>query len=144
MLLLSNQGNIVGKDLELEATPDQLTKTLDQGWSVRLKIWKIHKTLAVGSDYPTHEITDNWLKQINPEKILCHAQNLGAIMWLQSNNIHFYCRKNDSISITNRGIILTFGDLAIPNAIAMEADLCLAGHLKDCLGICSNYIGGYL
>ena len=87
MILISHRGNINGKHVEDENSPNHINNAIEKGYSVEVDVW-YKNGFYLGHDNPTYKIDVNFLQQ---EKIWCHAKNLEALSKMNKySNIHYF------------------------------------------------------
>ena len=144
MFFISHRGNVNGKNIHLENSPNYIQQALDLGFHVEVDVWKHNNTFLLGHDSPMYPVDITFLQN---DKIWCHAKNLSALESLLQNNCHVFFHHNDSYTITSKGFIWSFPGLPIntstiavlPELIAYYTD----SELNSCLGICSDFIEIY-
>jgi len=138
MKLISHRGNISGKQPGLENMPEYVLDTLKKGYDVEIDVW-YNNGFWLGHDKPTFPIGISFLKN---KKLWCHAKNFKALsMMKKENNIHYFWHQNDDYTITSQNYIWTYPNkLLYCDSICVLPELGHAENIKDCYGICSDYI----
>lgn len=141
-LYIAHRGNTKGPNPSLENSPAYIQKALDEGFHVEIDVWVKDGKVYLGHDEPEYEVDLNYLK--NP-KFFCHAKNFEALelMYLNSEDIHFFSHDKDSHVLTSKGYIWIYPGqptskntiIVMPETVEMtESQLC------NCKGICSDYV----
>jgi hypothetical protein len=138
MKLISHRGNISGKQPGLENMPEYVLDTLKKGYDVEIDVW-YNNGFWLGHDEPTFPIGVSFLKN---KKLWCHAKNLEALsMMKKENDIHYFWHQSDDYTITSQKYIWTYPNkLLYCDSICVLPELGHAENIKDCYGICSDYI----
>jgi hypothetical protein len=138
MKLISHRGNISGKQPGLENMPEYVLDTLKKGYDVEIDVW-YNNGFWLGHDEPTFPIGVSFLKN---KKLWCHAKNPEALsMMRKENDIHYFWHQNDDYTITSQKYIWTYPNkLLYCDSICVLPELGHAENIKDCYGICSDYI----
>ena len=140
-LLISHRGNIDGKIVERENSPEYIMEAINKGYSVEVDVWYVSGVLYLGHDKPQYDISIDFLKN---DKLWCHCKNIEALKYLIDNNIHCFFHQQDDVTLTSLGYIWTF-----PKKRLIEGSICVMpeygyeGDLNVCYGICSDNIGDY-
>ena len=143
MILISHRGNTNGKFESYENEPMYIDKAISQGFDVEIDIWMIDGILFLGHDKPQYE-------NVRYEFLLkrgmwLHAKNGDAFYeLLRDYEAHVFWHKNEDWVLTSKGIIWTYPNKFLyANSICVLPELGYNGKLKDCMGICSDYISKY-
>lgn len=141
MILISHRGNITGKNIERENSPEYIQKALNNGFHVELDIW-YQDGWYLGHDQPQYKIDFEFL--LNP-KFWCHAKNKEAFLKLKQNkNINCFWHDKDVYTLTSYGYIwCNINAPLIENSICVMPELGISGDIKKCSGICSDIIANY-
>jgi hypothetical protein len=142
MIFIAHRGLTEGPDPTLENRPDQILKTLDQGFHCEIDVRYINGQWLLGHDRPDYEVTYEFLEQPG---LWIHAKNLEALYVLGANkSLDFFWHQNDDFTLTSRGAIWTF-----PKRPLTKDSIMLMPEWHDpnfekldfnCLGICSDYV----
>ena len=162
MIYISHRGNINGKNPERENSPDYILEAIDKGYEVEVDLWLLKDKWYFGHNEPTYDVGDlgEYLKYFN--KIWFHCKNLEAFGTLLvsknfivsgsehnyslDNNEKFFWHQNDDFTLTSTNKIWTypgkelcdFSIAVLPETVNYADD-----ELKNCYGICSDFIEKY-
>ena len=139
-ILISHRGNLNGKNISLENSPQYVKKALDLGYDVEVDVWFVDDEFYLGHDNPKHKVDVGFLKN---EKLWCHAKNVLALNKMLENNVHCFWHQEDDVTLTSKGIMWTYpGKELTNNSIQVMPELHDNEH-KNIMGICSDYIEKY-
>jgi hypothetical protein len=147
MLYISYQGIFDGKNYEDANTPDQISKSFNNGYSCMVDVWRIDDTLCVGPEAAPIPVTDKYL-QGNRFWIKCGNQE--TYDWFTTQPIkqypnYFYQPNSMVNALTSSNKLWTPGTVPVNNTsiIALpeikDRGLLSTVHLR-CYGICSTYL----
>lgn len=139
-LLISNRGNLGGRDKEKENKPDTIRAVIDVGFCVKTDIWLIKNKTVTGVDQPIMEFN---LDTVDKEKILIQARNPSAFAFLLKGGYHCFWRESDNFVMTNRNFVLSYAGTLFPHAILMMPEDNTIMTNDNYIGICSDFIAGY-
>jgi hypothetical protein len=142
MKLIAHRGLTDGPNKDLENSPEQILKAIDQGFDCEIDLWIINSELYLGHDEPTYPIDKTFLNNFG---LWIHAKNLGALRWLTDTSYNFFWHQNDDCVITSHKFIWTFPEKELTQR---SIRLMPEWHdpefktIKDtkCYGICSDYV----
>lgn len=143
MILISHRGNINGKIIDRENTINYIEEALNKGYNVEVDIWYNEKSLYLGHDDGKEKVSIEFLKN---EKIWAHAKNYDALRILLDNGVHTFFHNEDNYTLTSKGHIWAYPVKNYPNeviAVLPEWNNELKDFPKNCVGVCSDYIGYY-
>lgn len=142
MLYYAHRGNINGRNLKLENTPEYILAAIKAGFFVEADIWFIHDKFLLGHDKAQYNMTNDLLLN---ENILWHAKNKDAFeRLLEYKEIHCFWHQDDSYTLTSKRIPVIYpGKPLINNCILMDNSK--FNYEKDeiknkCFGVCSDII----
>ena len=143
MILISHRGNINGKNIPLENSPDYIKNAIHLGYDVEVDIWYHNNTFWLGHDNPKYQIGLYFLLE-NADKLWCHAKNIEAIIEMKKEkSINCFWHQKDDITLTSKGYIWAYpGKQPIKNSIAVMPEI-YKDNVDKCIGICSDYIKKY-
>ena len=142
MKLISHRGNVRGKIVKLENTPNYIDKAINEGYDVEIDIWYKNNNLYLGHDYGQHLIDLDWLLR-RSTKLWCHAKNGEALHYLWQHPLHYFWHQKDKFTLTSREFIWTYPKgLLYSNSICVLPELGYSGEF-NCYGVCSDYIENY-
>ena len=144
MILISHRGNIDGKIPEKENHPNYIDATLGSGYDVEADVWYIDGKIMLGHDNPQYEVNLRWFTdRIN--KLWVHCKNTGSLVYLRDcgYDINYFWHQTDDVIITSKGFLWVHpGKQPINNSIAVLPEL-FNDDIKECIGICSDFIIKY-
>lgn len=143
MIKIAHRGNINGKILERENSPDYILEAISKGYDVEIDVWLIKDELYLGHDNPKYIINPSFIEN---KRLWCHAKNIQALNYCLKNKkkIHSFWHQNDDYTITSNGFLWTYpGKLLVPSSIAVLPELIPNYNTKNVLGICSDFIVKY-
>ena len=144
MRFISHRGNVCGPDEDKENHPDYLRKALDEGWEVEVDVWLENGELVLGHDEPLYGIEVGFLQD---SRVWCHCKNLGALVRLErEQDIHYFSHHADPYTLTSAQYIWVYPGNPVPRArgILVMPETCpLEQKLRECAGVCSDYIVEY-
>ena len=143
MILISHRGNINGKNIPLENSPDYIKNAIHLRYDVEVDIWYHNNTFWLGHDNPKYQIGLYFLLE-NADKLWCHAKNIEAIIEMKKEkSINCFWHQKDDITLTSKGYIWAYpGKQSIENSIAVLPEI-YKDNVDKCIGICSDYISNY-
>ena len=140
-IYISNRGNLAGRNPDEENKPDYLEKALDSGVCVKTDVWMIKNKTATGTDRPSIGIN---LNLFDKERLLIQARNPTALLLLLKKGYHCFWRESDSLIMTNRNFILSYAGSIFPKSIIMLPEENAIITNGDYMGICSDFISGWV
>lgn len=140
MILIAHRGNINGRQLKMENNPTYLLEALNKGYQVETDVW-YDNGWWLGHDEPKYKCNRKDLRAY-----WCHAKNIESLYKLREKNIHCFWHDKDDVTLTSSGWIWTH-----PTKKLTKKSICVMPEysnyknteLKNCAGICSDYIGKY-
>ena len=143
MILISHRGNIDGKIIERENHPSYIDEAIALGYEVEIDVWMIEGILLLGHDEPQYGVTQQWMNE-RFNKLWIHCKNIEAMEWFNMiDGFNYFWHEEDTVTLTSRGAIWAYpGKQPIKGSIAVMPEI-YNDNLKDCIGICSDYINDY-
>tara|TARA_B100001057_G_scaffold258150_1_gene258297 strand:+ start:453 stop:887 length:435 start_codon:yes stop_codon:yes gene_type:complete len=143
MIYISHRGNLNGKVVERENSPQYIKEAIEAGYFVEVDLWWENSSLWLGHDEPQYKTSVYDLKDMST-RLMCHAKNHKAITALNDADLHWFWHDNDDYTITSQGFIWAYpGKPSVgENTIAVLPEI----HETDTqlfYGICSDYIERY-
>jgi len=142
MIFIAHRGLTEGPNSKLENRPEQILKSLEQGFHCEIDVRYIDGRWLLGHDNPDYEVNYEFLEQYG---LWIHAKNLDALYVLGANKkLNFFWHQNDDFTLTSQGQIWTF-----PEKTLTRDSIMLMPEWHDpnferlnfnCLGICSDYV----
>ena len=142
MKLISHRGNIDGKNPKEENNVLYIQKALKLGYDVEIDVWNINKEWYLGHDEPQYKIKYDFLTL---DGLWLHAKNGDALYHLlQDRCCNVFYHTDEDWVLTSKKYIWTYpNQLLYPNSICVLPELGYNGDLKNCKGICSDFISKY-
>ena len=140
---ISHRGNIDGRVVNSENSPDYISFALDKGYEVEIDVWFVDDSYYLGHDEPLYLVKESFLEN---EKFWCHAKNEESFFrMLQNPNIHCFWHQNDDYTLTSKGIPWVYpGKKVFENSIWVLPEKTTYKYIQlNCLGICSDNISLY-
>lgn len=141
MILISHRGNLSGKQVYLENSPEYIDEAISLGFDVEIDIRLFDNNLYLGHDYPQYIVTKDWLLE-RTNKLWIHCKNYESISYFNhlSERFNYFWHQSDDLVLTSLGYIWAHpGKQPIENSIAVLPEL-LSDSIDNCLGVCSDYI----
>jgi len=152
---IAHRGNINGRNIKRENSPDYIKETLDKGYDVEIDVWCIDNEWYFGHDKPQYKVD---LKMFIYEKkydnrIWFHCKNFESLYTMNYkhsllfNQFEYFWHENDNFTLTSkRKYIWTY-----PNKKISKTSICVLPEISNytekdlnlCKGICSDYISKY-
>jgi len=148
MILISHRGNTNGPNPELENTLEYINSAIGAGYECEIDLWVNDGTLFLGHDAPIHSIDLEQIRKLAGH-LYIHAKNADAVEYLIKHDwygYNFFMHDKDPYVLTSRGEAWCYpSKMAIPYGINLmpEWNNLTKQDLKDCYGVCSDYIGRY-
>ncbi len=140
MFYISHRGNIDGINKKFENDPEYINHALNMGFHVEVDVRIKNKKFFLGHDKADFEVNKKFLLN---NKIWCHAKTVEALIELKRINAHYFWHQNDDYTITSKGYFWTYpGKKIVKNSICVLPEQ-IKSKIKDCAGICSDYIDRY-
>lgn len=150
MRLIAHRGNLLGPIPSRENSPDYIDEAINGGFECEIDLWEKDELFYLGHDRPQYLISLTDLIEWN-SAIWIHAKNQESLEWLiedkkQGGTFNFFWHENDKFSITSKNILWCYpsanvfkeGINVMPEWNNLEKE-----KLKNCVGICSDFIGKY-
>lgn len=150
MKLIAHRGNINGKNPLQENSPFYIEEALNKGYDVEIDVWYLNNKFYLGHDEPSYNINVEFLQN---NKLWCHAKTLDSLYKMleyqylgDNDSIHCFWHQTDQVTLTSQNYIWTF-----PGYKLFDSSICVLPekanyteeNLKNCAGICSDYIEKY-
>lgn len=144
MKIISHRGNINGPNNERENHPDYINEAIEEGYDVETDVWFINDKWYLGHDNPEYEIKYNFLFD---SRFWLHAKNGEAFHKLfkdKNYNFNVFWHTTEDWVLTSKGYIWTYPNKKLySESICVLPELGYDGNLKECYGICSDFIIKY-
>ena len=144
-IFISHRGNLNGKNINLENSPEYINNALKEGYDVEIDVWFEEKVFFLGHDKPVYPINKSFLSN---RKLWCHCKNIEALIELKKLNsthcgeFHYFWHENDKVTITSKGYIWAYPGNDVEGSIAVMPEI-NNDDTSNRLGICSDYIVKY-
>ena len=143
MILISHRGNLNGKKVERENSTEYIDKAIEKGYFVEIDVWYKNDDFYLGHDDPKDKISLSWLKERN-HMLVIHCKNVEALLLLRHDFKCFAHDGDDFVLMSNCFWIWTYpGQQLTEDSIAVLPEYVSNWDIKNCLGICSDYIERY-
>jgi hypothetical protein len=145
MILISHRGNINGKNPERENSPDYILEALKLGYNIEIDVWYTDDGWYFGHDEPIYK-SDPQNFMWYYDKLWWHCKNLQALKKIREYRYHHFFHQKDDFTLTSKNYIWTY-----PGGSLTQFSICVLPEtvnysekeLKECYGICSDYIENY-
>jgi hypothetical protein len=142
MLFISHRGNIDHQNHKRENTKNYILEALALGFDCEIDIWVIDNIIYLGHDNPVSPIDIQFLLN-NKEHLWIHCKNFKALDFFSKNTeFNYFYHDKDHYTITSKSYI--WGNInshIINNMICvMPEKYTVLKSIKNCYGICSDYI----
>ena len=137
MIYISHRGNINGKNVRYENSPDYIQKAIDKGFHVEVDVWSFEDDgYWLGHDEPQYHVEENYLED---SKLWCHAKNIYALnQMIENGKIHCFFHHEDDVTLTSQGYLWTY-----PGRDLTKNSIVVLPNKKpdvEVAGICSDFI----
>lgn len=140
MKLISHRGNLNGRNINRENSPEYIKKAIKLGFDVEIDVWYINNEIYLGHDNPEYLIDIDFLKN---EKLWCHAKNIEALGFMIENDIHCFFHQEDDVTLTSKNFLWVYPNKPYTkNSILVIKDDKIIKN-KNLYGICSDYVSLY-
>ena len=140
---ISHRGNIDGRIINVENSPEYINRALSQDYEVEIDVWFVNDSFYLGHDEPLYLVDEEFLEN---DKLWCHAKNEESFYKMLSNSkIHCFWHQTDDYTLTSKGIPWVFpGKKVYENSIwVLPEETIFKNIMINCLVICSDYISKY-
>ena len=136
MKIISHRGNLNGKNVKLENSPNYIQSAIDEGFDVEVDVWYIDGTFLLGHDTPTYQVEKSWIVS-RGDTLWLHAKNKEAFYQLGQENLHYFWHQTDKYTLTSKGIPWCYPKQYAKNGITVIRGI----HLpkEEVYGICTDY-----
>jgi hypothetical protein len=142
MKLIAHRGNINEPNPQKENHPDYISEAVQLGYDVEIDVWLIDNKWYLGHDNPQYEIKYTFLLDF---RFWLHAKNGDAFNELVNNDyVNTFWHTTEDWILTSKKYIWTYPNKKLfANSICVLPELGYIGNIKECHGICSDYIIKY-
>lgn len=144
MIFISHRGNLNGKEINLENSPNYIDNALNQKFDVELDIFLENEKFYLGHDEPQYLIDISWLNK-RKNNLWIHCKNIPAMVYFNmlKKKYHYFWHENDTLTLTSKNYIWCFPNKQpTNNSIAVMPEI-HQDDIEKCVGICSDYIDKY-
>lgn len=145
MILISHRGNLNGRMVDLENTPEYIDLAISKGFDVEIDVWLVDGKIYLGHDSPETEITKSFLSE-RKDRLWVHCKNVDMVSFLnlEKELFNFFWHENDTLTLTSKGYIWAYpGKQPIKNSVAVLPEI-TQDLVTSCVGVCSDFIFKYL
>ena len=142
LFFIAHRGNVFGKEINLENSPDYIVRALEMGFDVEVDVWNKHGEWYLGHDNPDHRIDEKFL--IN-DRLWCHAKDFQSLKKLSLlSGVNCFWHQSDDYTLTKNGFIWTYPgkqlcDLS-SSVMPEEIDTQFKNIDHNVAGYCSDHI----
>lgn len=144
---ISHRGNVNRCNPDKENHPDYVQRALDMGFDVEVDLWFICGEWYLGHDDPKWCIDEKFLQE---KGLWLHCKNASTMSVLASrpeSGLKFFWHQEDDIALTSNRLLWTHPkfDVLFTNSVAVmpENSRWIIPEIRDCIGVCSDYIERY-
>jgi len=144
MIIIAHRGLLEGPNKELENSPEQIEKAIDENFNVEVDVRYVDREYYLGHDGPQYPVDVEWLTSIIPFAWF-HCKNVEALLQLKKsgNPFHYFWHEEDTLTLTNKQFVWVYpGKQPIKNSISVMPEL-FNDNVSLCIGVCSDYIKKY-
>lgn len=144
MIIIAHRGLLEGPNKELENSPAQIEKAIDENFNVEVDVRYIDREYYLGHDGPEYPVDIEWLASIIPFAWF-HCKNVEALLQLKKSRhpFHYFWHEEDTLTLTNKQFIWVYpGKQPIRNSIAVMPEI-HNDDVSECFGICTDYSYDY-
>jgi hypothetical protein len=142
MKLIAHRGNVHGPNINRENQPDYIKDALTDGYDVEIDVWFLENKWYLGHDGPQYKVKYDFLTL---DGLWLHAKNGDAFYHLlQDCYCNVFWHTDEDWVLTSKNDIWTYPNKFLyPNSICVLPELGYNGDIKNCKGICSDFISRY-
>jgi hypothetical protein len=140
--MIAHRGNLDGRNISWENSPDYIAKALGFGYSVEIDVWCLYGKFFLGHDTPQYTIDYEFLRQPH---LWIHCKNIEAMALLSDDeSLNIFAHKS-GIAITTKGYLWTApGEIITRKSIAVMPELMPDWDIENAYGICTDYPFKYI
>lgn len=149
MYFIAHRGNIFGPDPTRENSPSYIKDAIARGFDVEVDVWWKQGQYYLGHDEPTYQVPLSFFEE-NKSKLWCHAKSVYTLsrLLMEVPDVHVFSHDVDHVVLTSKVIPWVYpgqpiDSLSICVMPERTKDAYTFQQLKDCKGICSDYVGWY-
>ena len=142
MKFIAHRGLTQGPNFNLENKPEQIEKSLAEGYDCEVDLWLVDSVFYLGHNKPEYAINERWLQKTG---LWIHAKNLEALKWLTTRiYMQYFWHQEDDFTLTSHNYIWTYpGKETTERSIIVmpeRFDKDLEKEYNGVYGICSYYV----
>lgn len=144
MIIIAHRGLFEGPNKEIENSPIQIEKAIDEKFNVEVDIRYIDHEFYLGHDIPQYSVDIEWLISLIPYAWF-HCKNVEALLRLKKSkyDFHYFWHEEDTLTLTSKGFIWAYpGKQPIRKSIGVMPEL-YNDDVSECFGICTDYAHAY-
>ena len=106
MFLISNNGNLNGKNPLMENNPMACDNVRHMGYDVKIDVWLTDKGWFLGNEKPQFSIEFEYLLR---DGFWCQAKNIGALReMIQHEQINCFWHQQDNYTVTSKKFVWAY------------------------------------
>ena len=143
MRYIAHRGLTKGPDANLENRPEQILKSLGEGFDCEVDLWLVNSKYYLGHNSPTYLIDKEFLNQSG---LWIHCKNLEALEFCQNNiKLNYFWHQEDDYTLTSKGYIWAYPGKKLSKFSIMVMPELVDPTLSNtrnvsCYAICSDYV----
>jgi hypothetical protein len=143
MRYIAHRGLTKGPNAKLENQPEQISKSLAEGFDCEVDLWLVNSDFYLGHDRPDYPIRKEFLNQPG---LWIHCKNLEALEFCQYNiNLNYFWHQEDDYTLTSKGFIWAYPGKKLPKLGVMVMPESVDPTLSNtrnisCYAVCSDYV----
>lgn len=137
LIIISHRGNINGKDINKENSPEYIQSAIDLGFDVEVDLRVKNDSLFFGHDLAQYAVDKDFLIA-NKDKLWIHCKDINSVSKLKDiGNFNFFFHDKDDQVLTSFGHVWAMDYVDSVNVIkvslnAKEID-------NNILGVCTDF-----
>ena len=143
MRYIAHRGLTKGPNANLENCPEQILKSLGEGFDCEVDLWSVNSKYYLGHNSPTYLIDKEFLNQSG---LWIHCKNLEALEFCQNNiKLNYFWHQEDDYTLTSKGYIWAYPGKALTSNCVMVMPEWEDPKLErvkgiECFAVCSDYV----
>lgn len=147
MKIISHRGNLDGKNLSRENSPDYIEEALSEGFDVEIDVHYNNqdKCFYLGHDKPQYPVSLYWLSKYR-ENLWVHCKNFEALSEFSKTAFNYFWHQSDRYTLTSKGIgWVLIGQypypksvIVLPESISLYTFPHGIEYMKNSYGICTD------
>ncbi|CAB4156840.1 hypothetical protein UFOVP658_184 [uncultured Caudovirales phage] len=144
MRFISHRGNLTGKNVEFENSPEYVVDAIRKGFDVEIDLRKHLGKTYLGHNEPQYQVDDEWL-QMYSSSLWIHCKDFESLDHSVNMGYHCFFHNIDAYTITSRSFVWAYPGSQIASRLCIsvlpERAEGLVGLLtKNYYGTCSDFI----